>query len=156
MTIGTRKLSDNIAKLERVQEMILAMTNHSGDLQEEADPILAILSEVQEDTQYERAARETLRWWADTIRTCQDGEIQGRLVEGMKRIQNLDSITNPHAFPAGFIQVVDLDEDQRSAELRLTNLVKTLEPGTHFLYLSLDAAHNGQTMDTEDKERSDG
>lgn len=156
MTTGIRKLSDNITKLERVQEMILAMTKHSGDLQEEADPILAILSEVQEDTQYERAARETLRWWADTIRTCQDGEIQGRLVEGMRRIQNLDSVTNPQSFPAGMIRIAEEDDEHRSAEIRLTGVVKTLEPGDHFLYLSVDAANQGEKTDLWDKERSNG
>lgn len=156
MTTGIRKLSDNITKLRKAQEMILAMANHSGDLQEEADPILAILSEVQEDTQYERAARETLHWWADTIRTCQDGEIKGRLVDGMKRIVNLDTITNPQSFPAGMVRIAEEDDEQRSAEIRLTGVIKTLEPGDHFLYLSIDAAAQGETTDLWDKERSHG
>lgn len=154
MTTEAKKLSDNAAKLERVQQMILAMTKDSEDLQEKADPILAILSEVQEDKLYERAARETLRWWADTIRTCQDGEIKGRLIDGMKRIQNLDNMTNPQTFPAGMVRIAEESDDQRSAEFRLTGVIKLLEPGDHFLYLSLDAAHNGEKTDIWDKEHS--
>lgn len=128
-------------------EAIEAIIGEDEKAKQQFSGVFDLLLDAQDQLTYERAARDTLKWWADTIRSAgQDGSepLSNSIREGLQRIHNLDQLVSPHSIPAGKVVIESLDDNHSSAEVMLTNVIKTLNPGTHFLYLGVAEAEGNE------------
>lgn len=133
MTTNTATASENV---NQAIEHLESYCDGDDVLRTELSTVFVLLREAQDQLTYERAARDTLKWWADIIRTSEGEGLRNSLREGLVRIQNLDNLASPNSFPAGKVTIEEVDEESNSAEVRLTNVIMTLPVGTHFLYLT--------------------
>lgn len=134
-----KALLNNIQRIEAVQSQLTNLAT-TPSMKAKLDPILSMLSDASEDMMYERAARELLKWLNDGLKAA-DGKLAVEILnEAARRISNLDRLSNPESYPVGRLVVQESSEKKMLLEMHFTNMVRTLGPGTHQLYLSMEAA----------------